>query len=295
MPQVPQPKINLACGSVFVTGDGWINLDYAAFDSAVLCADLLGRLPVADDHAVLVYSSHFLEHIPRDQVEGFLTECFRILSSGGVLRLVLPDLENMCRTYLAHRDAGEHDKANFLVLEMVDQCVRRESGGELGRYYRQVKHDLPASEAAVSFIRERTGENLYQTPARRSIGLSGGGVASASPQGPGPAQAPLGTRHLATLTSSFPRAECQLGGGGRAASLVLGCRTVAGSFGERWLRRSSALPSIKQPVCRLPVPSSGPRRGRPPAQRRRVDVHRGAQTRVSFRSVAGLRCGGRHD
>mgnify|MGYP001052758985 CR=1 FL=1 len=60
MPQAPQPKINLACGSVFVTGDGWINLDYAASDSAVLCADLLGRLPVEDDNAALVYSSHFL-------------------------------------------------------------------------------------------------------------------------------------------------------------------------------------------------------------------------------------------
>ena len=54
MPQVPQPKINLACGGVLVTGNRWINLDYAASDSAVIRADLLGRLPVADDHAALV-------------------------------------------------------------------------------------------------------------------------------------------------------------------------------------------------------------------------------------------------
>ena len=89
-------KVNLACGSVFVADDGWINLDYGASTAAVQRADLLGRLPLPDDHAALVYSSLFLEHIPRDQVADFLTECPRIFASGNVLRLVFPDLEKLC-------------------------------------------------------------------------------------------------------------------------------------------------------------------------------------------------------
>ena len=68
----------------------------------------------------MVYSSHFLEHIPRDQVAPFLQECWRILKPGGVLRIVVPDLENLCRIYLYHRDQGEHDLADFLVLELLD-------------------------------------------------------------------------------------------------------------------------------------------------------------------------------
>jgi hypothetical protein len=295
MTQSSVKKINLACGDVFVSGDGWINLDYASSDASVMRADLLGRLPVADDQAALVYSSHFLEHIPRDQVEDFLLECFRILSPDGVLRLVLPDLDNMCRTYLAHRDAGEHDKANFLVLEMIDQCVRRESGGELGRYYQQVKSELPASEETVALIRERTGENLHETPPRRSMTLSGGGATSACWQGLEPSPAPLDTRGVATLAGSFPCAEHQLGGGGREASLALGSRTAAASFGERWLRRCPALPGINQPLCRLLVPCVGSRRRRSAAQGGRVDVYRGAQTRVTMSRHTDFHCGGLYD
>lgn len=160
MPRVAQLKINLACGSVFVTGDGWINLDYSPFHPAVQRADLLNRLPLQDDSAALTYSSHFLEHIPRPQVPAFLAECWRILAPGGVLRLVLPDLDNLCRAYLTHRERGEHKKADFVVLEMIDQCVRRESGGELGQLYRQMKSAPDRHLEMIDFVRERTGEHF---------------------------------------------------------------------------------------------------------------------------------------
>jgi SAM-dependent methyltransferase len=164
-------NVNLACGGVYVTGTGWLNFDYSSASAAVRNANLLGRLPLADGTADLVYSSHFLEHIPREQVGPFLQECLRILKGGGVLRLVVPDLENLCRTYLHHRDKGEHDKADFVVLELLDQCVRRNSGGELGRYYQTLKSDPEASEDSIAFVRERNGENLMQTSPRRRISL----------------------------------------------------------------------------------------------------------------------------
>ena len=161
-----QLKVNLACGGIYVAGDGWINLDYVSSSHAVGQADLLGRLTLLDNTAELVYSSHFLEHIPRDQVPHFLGECWRILQPGGVLRLVVPDLENLCRTYLYHRDQAEHSKADFVVLELLDQCVRRRSGGELGRYYQSLKPNDQADETRIAFVRERTGEDLKQSPPR---------------------------------------------------------------------------------------------------------------------------------
>jgi len=154
-------KVNLACGSVFVANDdSWVNFDYNPCSSFVKHADLLKPLPLKDSSAVLLYSSHFLEHIPRPKVFKFLSECFRVLGSGGVIRLVLPDLDNICQTYLRHRDCGEHEKANFVVLEMIDQCVRSNSGGELGRLYGKLKEDIGNYKDLISYVRERTGENL---------------------------------------------------------------------------------------------------------------------------------------
>jgi predicted SAM-dependent methyltransferase len=80
-------------------------------------------LPLKREIADLVYSSHFLEHIPYSKVTDFLYEILRILKPGGV-RLVLPDLENMANSYVNLRKLGNHQKADFLVLEMIDQCVR---------------------------------------------------------------------------------------------------------------------------------------------------------------------------
>jgi len=151
-------KVNLACGGVYVADNGWVNLDYASFSRDVCQANLLGRLPLPDDSVELVYSSHFLEHIPRDMVTHFLGECLRILHPGGVLRLAVPDLENICRTYLGHRERGEHSQADFAVIELLDQCVRRDPGGELSRYFQALKLNPLVQSEQISFVKERIGQ-----------------------------------------------------------------------------------------------------------------------------------------
>lgn len=164
-------NVNLACGGVYVTGKEWLNFDYISFDPAVRQANLLGRLPLSDNTVDLVYSSHFLEHIPRELAGDFVQECLRILKPGGILRLVVPDLEYLCRTFLYHRDKGEHDKADVVMLEILDQCVRRHSGGALGRYFQNLKVDSHTNSTKISFVRELTGEDLMLSspPRRRSL------------------------------------------------------------------------------------------------------------------------------
>lgn len=211
-----QLKVNLACGGIYVVGDGWINFDYTSSSHAVCQADLLGRLTLLDNVAELVYSSHFLEHIPRDQVPHFLGECWRILQPGGVLRLVVPDLENLCRTYLYHRDEGEHIKADFVVLELLDQCVRRRPGGELGRYYQSLKLNDQADEARIAFVRERIGEESKQSPPppQTQRGLRSETVAS-------PCRAPLDPRRIAAIAQGLPRSKREPGRRRRTPSLAL--------------------------------------------------------------------------
>jgi SAM-dependent methyltransferase len=121
--------------------------------------NLLKRLPLGDQSIDVCYSSHFLEHIPTDMVSGFLKECHRILVPGGGIRLVMPDLEEICREYLNTREAGQHEKADFVVLELLDQCVRQVTGGQLGQYYRSLS-DRENKEAMRDYVRIRTGESI---------------------------------------------------------------------------------------------------------------------------------------
>lgn len=148
--------LNIACGNAYV--DEWLNYDYAPVSAAVTKANLLERLPISDGVADVVYSSHFLEHIPQKSVNAFLGECFRVLKPGGQIRLVLPDLEELCREYLNMREAKEHEKADFVILEMLDQCVRKVSGGKLAEYYRSIS--CSDKREMVDYITMRTGEQL---------------------------------------------------------------------------------------------------------------------------------------
>ncbi|WP_414648136.1 class I SAM-dependent methyltransferase [Castellaniella sp.] len=151
-------KINLGCGPIYVDSPDWLNLDFQSSGRAVRAANLLNGLPAQDESAKLVYSSHFLEHVPRGLISSVISECFRVLAPGGVIRLVLPDLQNMAAEYLRCRLAGEHERADFVVLEMVDQCVRREPGGELGKYYQSIA--VPRcrdSQSMIDYVALRVG------------------------------------------------------------------------------------------------------------------------------------------
>lgn len=150
--------VNIACGDTY--NEDWLNLDYRPHSTQVKQANLLSRLPISDNSADIVYSSHFLEHIPRDKVPGFLSECYRVTKSGGKLRLVLPDWEELCGTYLRFRHEGQHDKADFVMLEMLDQCVRKKSGGDLGAFYAHLQTSPLTNKEIVEFIFQRTGHNI---------------------------------------------------------------------------------------------------------------------------------------
>lgn len=154
-------KLNLGCGTTFVNSDNWINFDYAPTNATVQQADLLAPLRLESGSVAVVYTSHFLEHVPRSLVPALLAECFRVLRPGGVIRLVLPDLEEMCREYLFRREAGEHEKANFVVVEMIDQCVRLVPEGELGQIYQRYAADPVRYSQMIDYVRKRNGEDLY--------------------------------------------------------------------------------------------------------------------------------------
>jgi predicted SAM-dependent methyltransferase len=173
-------KVNLACGCTFVDGQGWINLDFEPGNPAVQQADLLGYLPIDDCRVSILYSSHFLEHIPKSQVKAFLLECYRVLKPGGVIRLVLPDFEEMCREYILRRDNNEHIKADFLVVEIIDQCVRLRGGGELKDVYQRIANTPDSNQEMIEFVRLRNGETLGMGRCHKEENAMGAGIAHQS-------------------------------------------------------------------------------------------------------------------
>jgi SAM-dependent methyltransferase len=100
-------------------------------------ADLRDGIPYPGESFDVVYHSNFLEHLDRAGAERLLRECRRVLRPGGLLRVVVPDLELQARAYLAALDEaragqpGAADRHRWALVELYDQVTRRTTGGEM--------------------------------------------------------------------------------------------------------------------------------------------------------------------
>jgi SAM-dependent methyltransferase len=122
-------RINIGCGDVPTRG--WLNYDNsltvrlagwpwlarllgaagllspkqlgfiaAVRREGVRYADAINAIPHADGTVEVLYTCHMLEHLDRDEARRFLAEARRVLISGGIIRIAVPDLRFHVESYL---------------------------------------------------------------------------------------------------------------------------------------------------------------------------------------------------
>lgn len=151
-------RLNLGCGRHYHSD--WVNLDLQSDDPNVICHDVTQGIPFEDGEFDSVYHSHILEHLDPIQGQELVAECFRVLKPNGILRIVVPNLEEIAKLYLAMHDQAwrgiEQATVNYhwMKMEMLDQMVRSKSGGLMGPYMAVIE------EAEASFVRGRLGSEF---------------------------------------------------------------------------------------------------------------------------------------
>ena len=144
--------LNLGCGAR--VHPSFINVDHVARNPGVITHDLKCPLPFPDGRFDVVYHSHVLEHLPRGAAPAFLGECNRVLRTGGILRVVVPDLEQIAALYLeslrraAAGEPGWAERYDWMLIELIDQLGRHRSGGAMQEYLTQ--DALPAREFVLA-------------------------------------------------------------------------------------------------------------------------------------------------
>lgn len=162
--------LNLGCGSRY--HPAWVNVDFRSNGNGVIVHDLKKRLPFDDVSFDAVYHSHVLEHFPKHHAPLFLRECFRVLRPGGILRVVVPDLEQIVRLYLEALEKslqGNHEaqyRYEWIMLELFDQMVRNVSGGDMLQYWRQ--NPMPAEAFVIARMGSEVKNVLHDLRSRQS-------------------------------------------------------------------------------------------------------------------------------
>lgn len=95
-------KLHVGCGERFLPG--WKHLDARKFPHVDYVTDKLDKLDMFADNSVEeIYACHVLEHFTRAEMRsgGVLQEWHRVLKSGGVLRIAVPNFEAIVEEYLS--------------------------------------------------------------------------------------------------------------------------------------------------------------------------------------------------
>ncbi len=156
--------LNLGCGYKYASDKEWTNIDIISTGPKVIAHDLKKGIPFPDGSFDLVYHSHVLEHIPKSKADFFIKECIRVLKPNGILRVVIPDLEQITRNYLRLLEEGVKDPGSkkiasdydWIMLEMYDQAVRNKKGGEMMAYIADENFSNP------DFVIERCGTEVQK-------------------------------------------------------------------------------------------------------------------------------------
>lgn len=110
-------RLHLGCGTVYKPG--WVNVDVARpgqtlvararfgtdaghhrLSQTDLIWDLRRGIPFQDGTVTAIFTEHLLEHLSFGAGLALLGNCYRALQRGSILRIGVPDLERLVRSYL---------------------------------------------------------------------------------------------------------------------------------------------------------------------------------------------------
>lgn len=93
-------KLQLGSGPHIL--DSWLNTDLHGFISPkgkVLSLNITRPFPFQSNIFDYIFSEHLIEHVQYEDGRRMLSECFRVLKSGGKVRIATPDLRFLIALY----------------------------------------------------------------------------------------------------------------------------------------------------------------------------------------------------
>jgi predicted SAM-dependent methyltransferase len=106
-------KLHIGCGNN--VKEGYVNIDKFVKNASIENYDIL-KLPIDENSVDEVLAEHVVEHLTFQEEREFFYEMYRVLKTGGKLKLEVPDIEWVLSTFLEAND----DFKDFYQVGAVD-------------------------------------------------------------------------------------------------------------------------------------------------------------------------------
>ena len=83
------------------------------------------HIPELSNSVDILYSSHMLEHLDKEETDTFLKEAYRVLTPGGYIRIVVPDFDTLIHLYQQNKDPEAFLEASCLVGAKPKKWIKK--------------------------------------------------------------------------------------------------------------------------------------------------------------------------
>lgn len=110
--------LNLGCS--YWPQEGWINTDIETGIKGVTYLDVTEQFPFEDQEIDYIFSEHLIEHIGYNGIVNMLSESYRVLKPGGVVRIAMPDMKFIFNIFSDPHKYEDYIKWHFTELIKCD-------------------------------------------------------------------------------------------------------------------------------------------------------------------------------
>jgi hypothetical protein len=109
------PKLQIGSGNNIISG--WLNTDIEPISPEIVYLNALEPFPFDDSLFYFIFSEHMIEHIPYLGGLHMVEESFRVLKSGGRIRIATPDIEKILALYNKKKS---RDQILYILWSVVE-------------------------------------------------------------------------------------------------------------------------------------------------------------------------------
>lgn len=150
-------KLNLGCGKQHLTG--FVNLDSDEEVNPDRKHDLHDPLPFPDGSVDEVYVSHTLMYFTNDEKMAVLSECYRVMNRGAIIRVTEDNVYVKCRDEQQQKQYGHGTLVSFLKMKDMMKSAgfngvrESEPFPEAAHHvFNDPKYPLPSGPESVYFL-----------------------------------------------------------------------------------------------------------------------------------------------
>jgi hypothetical protein len=131
-------------------GEGQKRFVSFAQNNDITWADATKRIPLANNSVEVLYTSHMVEHLDREEAKLFLQEACRVLAPNGIIRIAVPDIKKLVDRYLIEGNADLFIERSLLTHQRRSTLLDRLKYLILGDRHHLWMYDGPSMVRLLS-------------------------------------------------------------------------------------------------------------------------------------------------